>query len=65
MASSYEDQEFFMTKAKSAVSDTKSFGNSGMVLEVLQRGWQSQKCKGMLVDCEAALRDLGICVLLV
>ncbi|PVH82236.1 hypothetical protein DL98DRAFT_653303 [Cadophora sp. DSE1049] len=65
MASAPEDQEFFLAKAKGAVSDSRSFGNSGKALEVLERSWELQKQMGILVDCSVVLKDLGTSVLLV
>ena len=64
MASSKADQEFFRTSANGAVSDSKTFGNSGKALEILERSWLLQSERGKLVDCSATIKDLGTCVLL-
>lgn len=64
MASSKADQDFFRTSATGAVNDSRSFGNSGKALEILERSWLLQSERGKLVDCSATIKDLGTCVLL-
>jgi len=64
MASSKADQDFFRICAAGAVNDSRSFGNSGKALDILERSWLLQRERGKLVDCTAAIKDMGSCVLL-
>ncbi|KAM3077269.1 hypothetical protein ACMFMG_003267 [Clarireedia jacksonii] len=65
LASSPQDQEYFRNIARGAVRDSKSFGNSGSALEILNKSWQLQRTEGRLIDCTATIHQLGTCVLLV
>jgi C6 transcription factor Pro1 len=65
MASSAEDQKFFADAASGAITEARSFGNSGMALEIMELSWKLQREREYLVDCASTIRELGTCVLLV
>jgi hypothetical protein len=65
LASSRQDQEFFRNTSRGAMTDSRSFGNSGSALEILEKSWELQNKQGRLIDCTTTIRELGTCVLLV
>lgn len=65
MASSTLDRNFFRDSAMGAVKDSRQFGNSRFVLEILDKSWAMQQERGRLIDCSTAIQELGTCVLLV
>lgn len=65
LASSRQDQEFFRGTSRGAVTDSRSFGNSGSALEILEKSWELQGREGRLINCTMTIRELGTCILLV
>ncbi|ESZ90633.1 hypothetical protein SBOR_8983 [Sclerotinia borealis F-4128] len=65
LASSRQDQEFFRETSRGAVTDSRSFGNSGSALKILEKSWELQERDGRLVDCTETIGELGSCILLV
>lgn len=65
MASSFVDQDFFRKTIESGITDSRTFGNSGKALAILEKSWDLQKREGQLIDCSTSIEKLGVCVLLV
>jgi hypothetical protein len=59
------DQDFFRIAANGAITDARTFGNSGKALELLEKAWEMQREEGRLIDCAACIRRSGSCLLLV